>query len=133
LGDRVAQFELGMAYFLGEGVEENRAEGWKWLLQSAQQDYVEAEYQVGICYEHGWAVEQNFDMALVWFEQAAKKKHTPSIRNLGFFYLSDTPKKDPKKAAAWFRKAVTAMSKDALQGRSYLGSLVSPQCELAFA
>lgn len=46
-GDAKAQYELGYAYYYGEGVPENEERGIEWLLYSAKQGNADAQYELG--------------------------------------------------------------------------------------
>ncbi len=38
-----AQYNLGVAYFFGDGTKENKSEAIKWYLKSAEQDFALAQ------------------------------------------------------------------------------------------
>ena len=42
-GSPSAQYELGLRYLQGDGLEKNEAEGRKWIEQSAKNDYTQAK------------------------------------------------------------------------------------------
>jgi TPR repeat protein len=42
-GSPSAQYELGLRYFYGDGLEKNEAEGRKWIEESAKNDYTLAK------------------------------------------------------------------------------------------
>lgn len=42
-GSPSAQYELGLRYLHGDGLEKNEAEGHKWIEQSAKNDYTQAK------------------------------------------------------------------------------------------
>jgi len=48
LGDSESQFNLGLAYYLGEGVEEDKPEAAKWFRLAAEQGDVTAQLFLGI-------------------------------------------------------------------------------------
>ena len=57
-GSAEAAFELGEAYRLGAGVEQNDAEAVQWWLTAGRQDYVPAYKQLGKAYQAGTGVER---------------------------------------------------------------------------
>ena len=57
-GSAEAAFELGQAYQLGAGVEQNDAKAMKWWLQAAEKDFVSAYNQLGKTYQVGIGVER---------------------------------------------------------------------------
>lgn len=71
-GDKVAQFQTGVIYERGIGVETNQSHAAIWYLKSAQQGYVDAQYNVAIMYIGGRGVEQNTTEGMMWLSLAAK-------------------------------------------------------------
>ena len=62
-----------MMYGLGEGVEENPEEAFKWLKKAADSNEVRSQLAVGMCYkEGGLGVKQNKILAKEYLEKAAK-------------------------------------------------------------
>lgn len=47
-GNLSAQTSLGLMYFLGEGVEEDRVEAAKWFREAAERGHTEARYTLGL-------------------------------------------------------------------------------------
>lgn len=39
-GNTEAQFHLGMAYYNGDGIEENHEKAFRWWMKAAKQEYV---------------------------------------------------------------------------------------------
>ena len=52
-GDAEAQFGLGVLYYQGSGVEQDRTLAAKWFLEAAGQGHVDAGYKVAEMYESG--------------------------------------------------------------------------------
>jgi tetratricopeptide (TPR) repeat protein len=46
-GDAAAQFNLGLMYYFGEGVQQDYAEAEKWYRKAAEQGDASAEYNLG--------------------------------------------------------------------------------------
>ena len=55
--DAQAQYQLGMCYFVGKGVEENDDEAVKLFFESASQENEEGQNILGYCYEFGYGLE----------------------------------------------------------------------------
>ena len=72
-GDKVAQFQTGVIYERGIGVDVNQSGAAHWYLLSAQQGYMDAQYNVGIMYVSGRGVEQNTTAGMMWLASAAKQ------------------------------------------------------------
>lgn len=71
-GDKVAQFQTGVVYERGIGMDVNQSHAAQWYLKSAQQGYVDAQYNVALMYIGGRGVEQNTTAGMMWLASAAK-------------------------------------------------------------
>ena len=71
-GDKVAQFQTGVIYERGIGIEANQSQAAQWYLKSAQQGYMDAQYNVAIMYIGGRGVEENSTAGMMWLSLAAK-------------------------------------------------------------
>ena len=65
-----AQYNLGVMYAEGRGVEQNDAEAVKWYRKAAEQ-IVSAQTGLGVMYAQGKGVPQNDVEAYAWFSIAA--------------------------------------------------------------
>lgn len=72
-GDKVAQFQVGVMFERGLGINKNEAEAAGWYEKSGKQGYVDAQYNIGIMYASGRGVLQNDGMAMMWLALAAKQ------------------------------------------------------------
>ena len=72
-GNAKAQYELGMRFFNGDGVEKSEKEAVKWWRQAAEKENAAAQYMLGFCYEKGYGVEQNKAEAVKLYRKAARK------------------------------------------------------------
>lgn len=70
-GSPDAQFHLGMALMLGQGVARDREEGRFWLLQAGSAGLVVAQHNLAGLYERGLGVEVNPVEAAAWYSLAA--------------------------------------------------------------
>jgi TPR repeat protein len=57
--------------FNGEGIQQNYAEGIKWITKSAEQGYMKAQITLGAIYTDGKVVKQSLAEAKKWFKYAA--------------------------------------------------------------
>ncbi|HEX5329313.1 tetratricopeptide repeat protein [Sulfuricurvum sp.] len=80
-GDKIAQFQTGVIYERGIGVEENQTLAAQWFEKSAEQGYVDAQYNIAIMYASGRGVAANEGLAMMWLARAAKQKD-PEARKL---------------------------------------------------
>ena len=100
--DKVDQFNLGQAYYDGEGMEQNYEEAVKWYTLSAEQGYASAQIELGYCFAFGHGVEQNHKEAVKWFAIAAEQGHAIAQYNLGCcYYYGDGVEQDDKEAVKW--------------------------------
>ena len=58
-GDERAQFNIGLIYYNGHGVEQNYQQARNWYRQSAERGNAEAQYNLGVMYEKGRGGEQD--------------------------------------------------------------------------
>lgn len=69
-GDASGQFQMGMAYDSGTGVEKDLARSLDWYRKAAAQGHINAMIQIAHHYEAGTSVEKNIATAAEWFEKA---------------------------------------------------------------
>lgn len=72
---RIGQFNLGVKYYQGQGVEQSYEEAMKWYRLAAEQGLAEAEYALGDMYFNGTGVVKDNETALEWYEKAADHGH----------------------------------------------------------
>jgi uncharacterized protein len=71
LGDVEAQYNLGVMYDEGAGVEQDLATAAAWYRKAAEQGFVDAQTNLGIMYYYGQGVSRDPAEAAHWFSQAA--------------------------------------------------------------
>jgi len=71
LGDAEAQFNLGVLYDEGAGVEQNLITAAAWYRKAAEQGFIDAQTNLGIMYYHGLGVDPDLEAAAHWFRLAA--------------------------------------------------------------
>jgi len=67
-----AQYQLGLLYLSGEGVEQDQVQGIEWLKQAAQSGDYLATNELGQIYMTGRGVAVNEAEAIHWVELAGK-------------------------------------------------------------
>ena len=72
-GSRTAEFNLGVCYDRGHGVEQNYELAVDWYKKSAAHGYDFAMTNLGSCYDFGNGVEMDKDKAAYWYKRAAKR------------------------------------------------------------
>lgn len=78
----ITQYDLGMAYYLGDGVVKDRAEAMKWFELSAEKGNVLAQLELGKGYYLGDGVPQDYIEAIKWLKLASEQE-------LPSYYLID--------------------------------------------
>lgn len=72
-GEAEAQYRLGLAYFMGDGMPQDYALAAAWLLKAAEQGVTDAQYQIGTLYAYGTGVAFNQAEAIRWWRRAAAR------------------------------------------------------------
>jgi TPR repeat protein len=78
-GDARSQRQLGIMYYLGQGIDVDYATAAKWMTQAAEQGDDVAQLTLGVMYTEGHGVPQSDVTAHMWFSLAAKQGN-PSAR-----------------------------------------------------
>jgi TPR repeat protein len=76
-GNAEEQYQLGLCYETGDGVEKNMTEAAAWFRKAAEQGLAEAQYSLGYCYENGEGVAKDVKQAKYWKDKAAKNGYQP--------------------------------------------------------
>ncbi|MGA9045994.1 tetratricopeptide repeat protein [Sulfuricurvum sp.] len=72
-GNKVAQFQTGVIYERGIGVEQNQTKAALWYEKSAEQGYLDAQYNLALMNVSGRGVDKNLDRAVMWLTKAAEQ------------------------------------------------------------
>ena len=101
-----AQYNLGLMYFYGNGVEQDLEKAFNCFHKAALQGLPEAQLFLGLMYFNGQGVEQDFKEAARWFHAAAEQGLPEAQFNLGGIYFNGQGvEQDFKEAARWFHAA----------------------------
>ncbi|MDR0563269.1 MAG: tetratricopeptide repeat protein [Spirochaetaceae bacterium] len=104
--DAQAQFQLGLRYENGWGVDKNAEEAAYWYAQAAKQGLAEAQYNLGFCYANGEGVGKNIVEAVKWYAKAAEQGLAQAQGILGqCYHKGNGVAQDTEKAAYWYAKA----------------------------
>jgi TPR repeat protein len=82
----LAQYNLGICYYDGDGVEQNYRIGANWIKNAANQNYPEALGQLSTVYITGQGVNRNLAKAYQYANRAAHMGNVLGIFNMGQFY-----------------------------------------------
>jgi uncharacterized protein len=109
-GNPVAQYKLGMLYYLGQGVPEDEKQAIILWKKAAAQGSIDAMYQLGSAFLFGSQaakiVPDPDREAATWYFQAASAGHAEAQYHLGLLFLAGKGVIDSRaEAARWMRKA----------------------------
>ena len=77
-----AQYNLGVCYQNGEGVENDSAKAVEWYRKAAKQGDKEAQNNLGVLFLNGEGVPQDKSEAEFWFRKAAEQGLEAAKNNL---------------------------------------------------
>ena len=109
-GHVLGQYNAGVCYIEGIGVNKNPKTAFQWFLKSANQGNLESIYNVALAYHAGDGTKVDLQQAIAWYQKAIEKNNIPSFYGLGLIYTNgavDIPK-DQQKALGLFQKAAEA-------------------------
>lgn len=104
-----AQYNVGMCYEEGKGVEKNVDEAARWYLMAAEKGNIDAQVRLGVIYSNKVFFthdEKEYLEAAKWYLLAAEQGNIYAQREIGeMYYKGEGVSKDYSKAIIWFRKA----------------------------
>lgn len=87
-GHRDAQFNLGLLYENGLGVEADGAMAARWYRRAAEQGDRTAQAYLGEMYAQGLGLARDDIEAMHWYQRAAERGHPAAQYNVGLFYAT---------------------------------------------
>ena len=105
-GNAKAQRMLGVCYYVGEGIREDKQEAVKWYRLAADQGDAEAQWRLGDCYYVGKGIREDKREAVKWYRLAAGQGNAEAQRRLGYCYFwGEGIREDKQEAVKWYRLA----------------------------
>ncbi|MBT71289.1 MAG: hypothetical protein CMQ15_04495 [Gammaproteobacteria bacterium] len=105
----LAQYNLAILYFTGQGVDQNFELAFKWTQAAALQGHVDAQFNLASLYFDGSGVSQSNMRGLAWMVSAARGGHVNAAFALAMMHLEGDPiPRDTVQAHAWAAKAVNS-------------------------
>jgi len=102
----VAGYDLGLAYFNGQGVAVSREKAAKYFEVSAFAGHVKSQYNYGICLYNGWGVKIDKSKAYEWINKAANKNDNLALTMIGYMYESgEFVERDIERAKEYYQRA----------------------------
>lgn len=117
----VAQYNLAILYFTGQGVDQNLEQAFRWTEAAALQGHLAAQANLGSLYFEGSGVEQDVEAGIAWFSAAGRGGHANSAFALANMYFDGDPvDQDYILAHAWASMALLYEHPEAESFRSDL-------------
>lgn len=108
-----AQFNLGYAYYKGEGIGQDMPSAAMWFKRAALQGFAKAEYNLAFCYMNGEGVPCNHEKALQWLTAAANHGFIDAQLTLSECYERGVlVEKNVATSKLWKEKALGTYVKD---------------------
>jgi len=92
LGIRIAQYNLGLMYKNGEGVQQNDQEAVKWYRLAAKLGDADAQNNLGNMYAEGRGIEKNSVRAYMWYFIASMNGNADGKSNAYILLMEDSEK-----------------------------------------
>lgn len=102
-----SQYEIGMAYLKGTGVDADVELAAKWMRRAAINDHAEAQYMMSHLYRDGVGVEKNLKRALDWLQIAASAGVRDAQKELESMHLSKSSLVDASDLNEVFNQAAS--------------------------
>ncbi|MCF8088247.1 MAG: SUMF1/EgtB/PvdO family nonheme iron enzyme [Desulfotignum sp.] len=113
-GETDAQYNLGVMYAKGQGVEQDYKQGVNWWTKAAEQGHARAQNNLGLMYAKGQGVQKDYKQVVNWWTKAAEQGHTAAQYNLGVMYAKGQGvQQDYKQVINWWTKAAEQGHTDA--------------------
>ena len=128
--DPQSQYDLGVMYFMGIGVEKNYVTASDWFRKSANQNYPKAQHDLALMILQGKDANQDALEAYKWFHLAANQGDGPSQYQLGLMLSHGKGKGIPQHfilAYMWFKIAAVNGIKKAEAGQTQLAEKMTKE------
>lgn len=106
LGNAEAQFNLGYAYYKGEGTERDYTTAAMWFKRSARQQFAKAQYNLAYCYMNGRGVPRDYDKASSLLHRSAENNYQRAQQTLADCYAKGIlVEQDKEESLQWQERA----------------------------
>ena len=121
-GNSNAQYQLGVALYLGAGLPQDTRLAHRWMLRAANQNHLKAMGLLASMYLHGKGVKISIQDAAHWYQKAATGGDTDAQYALALMHMrGEGVHKDVKKASAML---VTLANEGHAGAQGQLGTLL---------
>ena len=105
-GNAEAQFDIGYAYYTGEGISRNYTSAAMWFKRSAKQNFAKAQYNLAYCYMNGRGVPCDYDKAFSYLNQSAENDYKRAQITLADCYTKGVlVEQDEELGKKWYARA----------------------------
>lgn len=105
-GNAEAQFDIGYAYYTGEGISRNYTSAAMWFKRSAKQNFAKAQYNLAYCYMNGRGVPCDYDKAFNYLNQSAENDYKRAQITLADCYTKGVlVEQDEELGKKWYARA----------------------------
>ncbi|MDE0306344.1 MAG: tetratricopeptide repeat protein [Albidovulum sp.] len=87
-GDRDAQFNLGIIYAQGLGIDQDRTRAIDWFRLAAEQGDPIAAFNLGVIFSEKESAHLDYSLAVSFYELAAAKKHPEAMEDLSILFAN---------------------------------------------
>jgi len=105
-GNAEAQFDIGYAYYTGEGTERDYTTAAMWFKRSAKQKFAKALYNLAYCYMNGRGVPRDYDKAYNLLLESAETNYKRAQLTLADCYARGVlVEQNEEESIKWKNKA----------------------------
>ncbi|PKC00966.1 HCP-like protein [Rhizophagus irregularis] len=125
-GNKFAQYNLGLYYQSGWGIEKNEIEAFKWYEKSAKQDNSDAQNYLGFLYKNGIIKQEDLEKSFYWYQKSAKNGNKIAQYNLGNFYQYGWGiEKNEIEAQKWYKELAGQHHKFFIENKELLENITN--------
>ena len=128
-GDDRAQYQLGLVYYNGDGINKNYRRAYCYFQKAADQGHAEAQFMLGEMLRSGKKIGKDLKRAFEWYTLASQQGHIPSKHCLaGMVYDGEGCKRDAKRGKELFEEVAKGgyAPSQMVLGAIYVGEGVEP-------
>ena len=105
-GSAASQYELGLLFEYGRGVEQDDSTAVLWYGKSADQNYASAQYRLAVLIDNGWGHPVDKEKAFGLYESAAERGHELAQYDTAIMYFKGSGVlRDRVQAYKWLKIA----------------------------
>ena len=124
----VAQYNLGILYFTGRGVDVDYDQAFKWTQAAADQGHIAALFNLGTLYFSGQGTGADEDKAVELYSRSARSGSADAAITLARMYRDgESVSADPVQAHAWASMALNNEHIEAALLRDEIERGMNPQ------